>query len=212
MSWLLHALTLVLLLWPSLTVHEYAHAYAAARLGDPTGAREGRLTLNPLAHVDPVGTFLLPLLGVPFGWAKPVPINPKLFRRDVDRGRGVAITAAAGPAANVALGAVAAIGCGAAFAFGAPGWLTGLLMSLVAMNLHLAAFNLLPLVPLDGSRIADHFTPRALAAAYAAVRDQTLVALIVILAVLPRVGVNVFAPIDFLGAALIRAAATAFGA
>jgi Zn-dependent protease len=195
-----------------LTVHEYAHAYAAARLGDPTGAREGRLTLNPLAHVDPVGTFLLPLLGVPFGWARPVPVNPKLFRRDVDRGRGFAITAAAGPAANVALGVVAAVGCGAAFAAGAPGWLTGLLMSLVAMNLHLAAFNLLPLVPLDGSRVADYYTPRALAGVYAAIREQTLLALIIILAALPRVGIDVFAPLDALGAALIRAAATAFGA
>jgi Zn-dependent protease len=212
LSWLLHALMLILLLWPSLTVHEYAHAYAAARLGDPTGAREGRLTLNPLAHVDPVGTFLLPLLGVPFGWARPVPVNPKLFRRDVDRGRGFAITAAAGPAANVALGVVAAVGCGAAFAAGAPGWLTGLLMSLVAMNLHLAAFNLLPLVPLDGSRVADYYTPRALAGVYAAIREQTLLALIIILAALPRVGIDVFAPLDALGAALIRAAATAFGA
>ena len=67
----------------SLSVHEWAHAWSAWRLGDDTAARMGRMTVNPLAHIDPVGTLLLPLLGVPFGWAKPVPVNPARFRRDI---------------------------------------------------------------------------------------------------------------------------------
>src|SRR5512147_1844508 len=83
------------------TVHEYAHAWSAYRLGDDTAARMGRLTLNPLAHIDPIGTVLLPLLRVPFGWAKPVPVNPARFRPDVPMARGMMITAAAGPASNI---------------------------------------------------------------------------------------------------------------
>ena len=77
----------------SLSFHEFAHAWSAWKLGDDTAAREGRLTLNPLAHADPLGTFLLPLIA-PFGWAKPVPVNPARFRRDVSMGKGMAITAA----------------------------------------------------------------------------------------------------------------------
>src|SRR5574340_1315088 len=81
----------------SLSVHEFAHAWSAWKLGDDTADRMGRLTLNPIAHVDPIGTLLLPLLGVPFGWARPVPVNPARFRRNVNMNTGMAMTAAAGP-------------------------------------------------------------------------------------------------------------------
>src|SRR6185369_11527845 len=85
----------------SLTVHEWAHAYSAFRLGDDTAERQGRLTLDPIAHIDFFGTLLLPLLGVPFGWAKPVPVNPVRFDRRVPMRVGMLLTAAAGPVSNL---------------------------------------------------------------------------------------------------------------
>src|SRR5689334_23219884 len=87
----------------SLTVHEWAHAYSAFRLGDDTASRQGRLTLNPIPHIDPIGTILCPLLGIPFGWAKPVPVNPLRFNRGVSMRTGMMITAAAGPLSNLVL-------------------------------------------------------------------------------------------------------------
>ena len=87
----------------SLSFHEFAHAWSAWKLGDDTASREGRLTLNPVSHIDLLGTIILPLLGVPFGWAKPVPVNPARFRRDVNMSTGMAITATAGPLSNVLL-------------------------------------------------------------------------------------------------------------
>src|SRR5689334_20584744 len=93
----------------SLTVHEWAHAWSAYRLGDDTAAREGRLTLNPLVHIDPIGTILAPLLHLPLGWAKPVPIDPVRFRRDVDMRTGIMITAVAGPLSNLVLAVAGSI-------------------------------------------------------------------------------------------------------
>src|SRR5574340_802071 len=87
----------------SLSVHEFAHAWSAWKLGDDTADRMGRLTLNPLAHVDPVGTLLLPLLGIPFGWAKPVPVQPHRFRPTVNMTTGMMLVAVAGPLANLGL-------------------------------------------------------------------------------------------------------------
>jgi len=148
----------------SLAVHEWAHAWSAYRLGDDTAAMQGRLTLNPLAHVDPIGSFLLPLLLIPFGWAKPVPVNPARFRRGVNMSTGMIITAAAGPAANVVLAVLSAVafGCVAHFA---PDLLTRplgvgtLLKWLVGMNVTLALFNMIPVPPLDGSRVVDGLIP-----------------------------------------------------
>src|SRR5947208_1658250 len=97
----------------SLSFHEFAHALVAKALGDRTAEREGRLTLNPGAHIDPVGTLLLPfvgaLSGIPLlGWARPVPVNPAEFRRGVDRRRGYALVSIAGPVSNLLLAVVGA--------------------------------------------------------------------------------------------------------
>ncbi len=154
----------------SLTVHEFAHAWAARRLGDDTAMRMGRYSLNPLAHMDPIGTFFLPVFtNIPFGWAKPVPVNPNRFRRGVDLGKGMMFTALAGPASNfllgigsaVALGVVARIDptLGANDGRGASSIAAAFLFSLIQMNVVLAIFNLLPIPPLDGSRIVDAFLP-----------------------------------------------------
>jgi len=146
----------------SLSVHEWAHAWTALRLGDDTAARLGRVTMNPFAHVDPVGTLILPLLGFPIGWAKPVPVNPIRFRRDIRMGTGILLVAAAGPASNICL----AVACGAGILALQEG-ITGsaqdpiglFLFQMVLINVVLAAFNMLPVPPLDGSRIVDALVP-----------------------------------------------------
>lgn len=162
---LLARLQFVIPLVLSLTVHEWAHAWSAFRLGDDTAYRLGRLTLNPIPHIDPIGTLLLPLLGVPFGWAKPVPINPNRFGRRINMRTGMMITAAAGPAANVVL----AVACTVVFGLLIrvdPGLLRSdsaiarLLQAGILLNVALAVFNMLPIYPLDGSRVADGLMPR----------------------------------------------------
>jgi Zn-dependent protease len=159
----------------SLTVHEYAHARAALWLGDDTASMQGRLTLNPLAHIDPVGTLLMPILaqlggGLPLiGWAKPVPVNPVRFTRRFTMHAGMALTAAAGPLSNLLLVLLAVVGLRVlSLATGQDLWalwpkeggtMTGvqigamLLMIFAVMNAGLAIFNLLPIPPLDGSRL-----------------------------------------------------------
>jgi len=148
----------------SLTVHEYAHGWTARRLGDDTAERAGRLSLNPLVHIDWLGTVLLPLLGIPFGWAKPVPVDPSRFRRGVRMGTGMALTASAGPVSNVILAVLATVAYGLLVRFspdtldGTPG-VAALLQTVIGINVSLALFNLIPIPPLDGSRIVDGFMP-----------------------------------------------------
>lgn len=158
----------------SLTVHEFAHAWTARRYGDDTAERMGRLTLNPLAHADPLGTFILPLLNVPFGWAKPVPVNPARFRRDVSMASGMMWTSLAGPIANVLLALVSTLllgvliraapdPAGVGGGQGLPGILALFLYRMMQMNVVLAVFNLLPIPPLDGSRVVAWLLPSSMA-------------------------------------------------
>jgi Zn-dependent protease len=148
----------------SLTVHEFFHAWTAWRLGDDTAARMGRLTLNPIVHIDPIGTLLLPLMGIPFGWAKPVPVDPTKFRRGVSMTTGDILVSAAGPLSNLGLSVVAAVVYGllirfhpAVVARGEPAGF--LLYMMVVVNVGLAIFNLLPIPPLDGSHVAESLMP-----------------------------------------------------
>ncbi len=166
-SFLLDRALLLIPLMLSLSVHEWAHAWSANRLGDDTAARLGRLTLNPLAHADLFGTILLPLLNVPFGWAKPVPVNPARFRRDVSMGKGMAITASAGPISNAVLAVAATVAYGlllrlAPDSVEADSAVRRLLLMTISLNVNLALFNLIPLPPLDGSRIVAWLMPSRL--------------------------------------------------
>jgi Zn-dependent protease len=149
----------------SLSIHEFAHAWTAWRLGDDTASLAGRMTLNPIAHIDLVGTILLPLFSpIPFGWAKPVPVNPARFRRGVSMGRGMAITAAAGPISNLLLAFIVAVAFAlvsrvAPDAVGPDTAAFSLIVVSIEMNVNLALFNLIPIPPLDGSRIVDGYMP-----------------------------------------------------
>lgn len=169
-------LTSFVVLLFSLSFHEAAHAWMARRLGDETAHHEGRITLNPIAHIDPIGTLLIPLLqifwqGIPLiGWAKPTPYNPGNFNRDVTTARGHVLVAGAGPISNMvlALGFTALLFV-VAKATGlealGEGGLTLLTIG-VQMNVALGIFNLFPLPPLDGSKVASWGLPRHLGERY----------------------------------------------
>ncbi len=146
----------IILLTPAvvvgLTVHEFAHGWVADRCGDPTARYAGRLTLNPLKHVDPVGLLLLYLAG--FGWARPVPVNPYNFR---DRRQGLLLVSLAGPVANLGVALLAAVLLGLS-GMGNP-TLNDLLRVMIWINVVLAVFNLLPVPPLDGSKVLAALVP-----------------------------------------------------
>jgi len=141
----------------ALTVHEFSHGLVAHLLGDPTPKRQGRLTLNPLPHLDALGTLML--LVAHFGWAKPVEINPFYFRGD--RQRGVLLVSLAGPVSNLAVALLGAILYNL-FNAGASRYFVSFVFTLVSINVYLALFNLIPVPPLDGSRILMGLLPRRL--------------------------------------------------
>jgi Zn-dependent protease len=149
----------------AIALHEAAHGFAAARLGDPTAERLGRVTANPFRHVDPLGTVIVPLLllattGTPFGWAKPVPVNLRNLR---DPKGGMVLVAAAGPTANLlmAIGWVLVMGLGQALG-GAREFVVAMSQFGIQFNVLLAVFNLLPVPPLDGGRVLRGLVPEPL--------------------------------------------------
>ena len=153
----------------SAVIHEVMHGVAAERLGDPTARLQGRITLNPVSHLDPVGSVFLPIILVLthapifFAWAKPVPYNPYNLRP----GRfSEAIVAGAGPASNLAM---ALIG-GLFTRLGVLGGMSDIVFTIVLVNVMLFFFNLIPIPPLDGSKVLASILPRGLALSYARLR------------------------------------------
>jgi Zn-dependent protease len=176
----------------ALTVHEYAHAKAADKMGDPTPRAAGRLTLEPWAHLDPIGTILLVLYR--FGWAKPVPINPRNFR---DPRRGLLYTSLAGPASNFILATIAAL----IWAFAYPllarvSHLTTIVEYIFILNIYFGVFNLIPIPPLDGSKVLITLLPGRQAYAFSRLEPYGPIILIIFL-------------LSGLGSALIRTVAGA---
>lgn len=149
----------------AITFHEFAHGFAAYKLGDDTAKMEGRLSLNPLDHLDPVGTLMLLFAG--FGWGKPVHVNPRNYTRKISMEKGEAIVSIAGPLMNFVLAIIFSIIYCAIYKFAETAFLastTGtvimtLISATISINVGLGVFNLIPLPPLDGSKVITPFLP-----------------------------------------------------
>jgi len=199
------AIAIVVVLF-SLTVHEFSHGWVAFKLGDPTAKASGRLSLNPIAHIDPIGTIVLPVLmaimsGPIFGWAKPVPVNPLYFRRDITMRKGMLLVAAAGPLSNIVLAFIGTLVLGLLFRLEIiiPGTQTPiylLFFYFIFINLLLAFFNIIPIPPLDGSKILYGLLPEEMARKYASIERYGFILLILIIAT--PVGRMLLSPISYL--------------
>ncbi len=149
----------------AITFHEFAHGYVAYKLGDNTAKLEGRLSLNPLDHLDPIGTLMLLLAG--FGWGKPVNVNPSNYTRKISMEKGEALVSLAGPLMNIILSIIFAIIYFAIYKFANVTFLSStvgtvlmlLISATISINVGLGIFNLIPLPPLDGSKIIMPFLP-----------------------------------------------------
>jgi Zn-dependent protease len=191
----------------AITFHEAAHAFAAYRLGDDTAYRLGRVSFNPIRHIDPFGTVLMPaillLTHAPFlfGYAKPVPVN---FRALNNPRIGMVLVALAGPVTNIALAVIAA------FAFhgldlvppNAARWVADNLKNALVINVILAIFNMMPIPPLDGGRVAVGLLPRPLALPLARLEPYGMLILIAILILLPMAGTQFGLNLDVISTVL----------
>jgi Zn-dependent protease len=170
-----------------IALHEASHAFTADRLGDGTARMMGRVTLNPLRHLDPLGSILLLIVG--FGWGKPVPVNPMRLRHGPETGR--AMVAAAGPLMNLAIAVLAALPFqlgliewdlrGPVSSWGAEQYASLYLGSLIVINVLLAVFNLLPIAPLDGFAVALGIMPRDMARSFARLEKYGLLILMLVI-------------------------------
>ena len=156
-----YAISCIVVIFLTLPIHEYAHAFAAYKLGDNTARYMGRLTLNPLAHIDWIGAACILFFG--FGWAKPVPINSRYFKRGKT---DVAITAFAGPLSNLILAFLSVflmfLSGYTLYKFSLVGLLIDFFFYVAIINIHLAVFNLIPIPPLDGSKILAAVLPNSI--------------------------------------------------
>lgn len=175
------------LLLVALPVHEFAHAWTADQLGDDTPRLAGRLTINPLAHLDVIGSLLLLFAG--FGWAKPVPINPYALQRRTPA--GVMIVAAAGPISNVILALLVSIPFQLGLVALSPSVLVPFLEFFIFINLVLFFFNLIPIFPLDGEKVLTYFLPPAGQAFLAQIRPYGPILLVALVLLSARSGLNV---------------------
>lgn len=191
---MLDTLTLALILIPCLIIaivfHEVAHGWTALALGDTTARDKGRLTLNPIKHVDPIGTLIVPgalaLMGGPvFGWAKPVPVN----QRRLDNPRyGMMAVAAAGPGTNILLALIGAVVFGIAagmlanWGASVPEWMMTAFGAFILINAFLALFNLLPIPPFDGSHIVGGLMPRRWAHHWQKLQAMGMLLLVILIA------------------------------
>jgi len=192
----LRAAALIVPMVFAIVFHEVAHGLSAKWLGDPTADERGRLSLNPLRHVDPIGTIVVPgalaLFGMPvFGWAKPVPVTPQRMRNPR---LGMVLSAAAGPASNFVQALVGAVLLGLLVVYYGPqgepggvGKFLALMLSYVMMiNVFVGLFNLIPIPPFDGSHIVEGLLPRSLARAYGGLRKFGFAMVLILIVVLPR--------------------------
>jgi len=191
---MIDTLILAAVLIPCLVIaivcHEVAHGWMALALGDPTAKNQRRLTLNPVRHVDPVGTLLVPgflalVSGPVFGWAKPVPVNKYRLRNPR---YGMMAVAAAGPGTNIVLALLGAVALGVVAGLlsvpptGALEWMIVALNYFILINIFLAFFNLLPIPPFDGSHILEGLLPRSWAAGYEKLRPLGMILFVMLIA------------------------------
>jgi len=190
----------------AITLHEVAHGWAAKQLGDTTAYMLGRLSLNPLKHIDPVGTVLVPFamflfVGTPFGWAKPVPVS---FRNLRQPRRDMVLVAAAGPAANFAmalgwalLGAlvIGFVGRESVLSYGLPYWIVSNCQVGIIFNVSLGVFNLVPIPPLDGGRVLSGLLPPSASRVLERIEPFGLMILILLLVAAPQVLIFVIEPV-----------------
>jgi Zn-dependent protease len=193
MDTVLNVLVVLAVIVPSIILHEVAHGVAALQFGDDTAKRAGRLTLNPIPHIDPFGTVILPALltfatGAAFGYARPVPVNPSRMRRPRDHGLLVSL---AGPATNIVLALLAAVAF-RQFAPTANPTVTQFILNFGAINVILAAFNLLPIPPLDGSALVERVLPRRMLPRWHQIRQYSMALLLVVVLLLPQMLNRVF--------------------
>jgi Zn-dependent protease len=212
----------------AIVFHEIAHGWTARALGDPTAAELGRLSPNPIKHIDPFGTIILPgmlkLAGLPvFGWAKPVPVIKARLRNPR---RDMMIVAAAGPGSNLMMGLIGAVLLGVLLGWSGPmqdqmGPMHFLVLNLgnfILVNVFLALFNLLPVPPFDGGHIVEGLLPPAIAQKFAGMHRQALLVMILLIVVLPWispslniVGWLVIPPVQWLSEHYLSIAAAVAG-